>query len=133
MKNNKPYLVTCASYTEGCGRFIDSLRNMDNTADYFSVEFIHHFPEKPPHSARILIDEVYPGHMRRLEYIPISFLDLERWVIFCDTDDVLIQKTIPQLPEDKDFLIANENVIHKDSFWFSVIKQFPMFECLLDK
>lgn len=133
MKSTKPYLVTCASYTPGVDRFLYSIRKTEEAVEYLSVEFLPHFQEKPLYSVRLFKDIKYPGHMNRLQHIPFDFLDLDRWVIFSDTDDVIIQKKIPELPQDKDILVANENVNHQDGFWLSVIKQFPVFEPLLDK
>jgi hypothetical protein len=133
MKINKPYLVTCASYTNGCETFIQSLKNADDSISYYSVEFFPHFYEKPVHATRLLLSDEYPGHLRRLAYAPFDFIDLDRWVIFSDTDDVKIQKRVPELPDDKDILVANENVQHNEGFWAPVIKQFPIFESLLDK
>lgn len=131
--NKKPYLLTVASYTQGSEKFLASLRNTEGTIDYLSVEFEPPFYEKPLYSARLFLRGKYPGHLHRLEYVPFSFFDPDRWVIFCDTDDVIVQRPIPELPDKKDILVSNESVDHKDGFWFTVIKQFPVFTPLLDK
>ena len=131
---NLPYLISLASYTSGVDRYLDSLKNLGNSAEWIPVVFDsatwpHHLAETPSYR----IDTPYPGHLYRFEYIPQD-LDPDRWWIFTDTADVIFQKPIPDLDGlGIEIWTAPESETHRNNgIWKGIIGQFPQAEKLLD-
>lgn len=124
--NNKPYLLTVSSHTEGMPRFLESLKNID--VEHIVVQFN---PTTPGLKSYYEPGINYPGHIQKYGHIPLD-LDPERYIIFTDTDDVIFQKGLPEFGEF-DLYLAPENVIHRGSWWEPYINEHPVFEDLLDK
>lgn len=106
MNNPRPYLISLASQTNGVDTYIKTLsRYCLDSADIISVEFTPFLNEKAPHAKRLLLPMKFPGSVERFKHIPFGSLDLERFVIFTDTDDVVFQGKIPALEYDKNVQI----------------------------
>lgn len=124
--NNKPYLLTLSSHTEGMPRFLESLKNID--VEHIVVQFEPWTPNLQSHTLHAM---PYPGHIQKYAYVPRD-LDPERYIIFADTDDVVFQKGLPEFGEF-DLYLAPEGVIHRGSWWEPYINEHPEFTDLLDK
>lgn len=100
-------LVTIYSKTKGFPRFQESVEK-HRKFEWVKVEL-----------------PIYPGNTKRWEFLPKG---LDGHIIFTDTDDVIMQRSVPNMPG---IVTAPENVLHKDSFW----KEYCVgeYEILLDK
>jgi hypothetical protein len=122
----KPYLLTLSSETEGMSRFLKSLDNLGGNYEHIAVQF-------SPFTNMFTTakyDFPYPGHLKRHLYIPDN-LDLERYVIFTDTDDVIFQSPFPEFTSD--IYLAAENILHKDTIWNHWMKGTVFAPVLMEK
>jgi len=126
---NKPYLVTVASFTDGCKRFAKSLEHIKDQVEHIHISFEPAIPYFP---AWKKYEEGYCGNLKRFDYIPN--LDEKRFIIFSDTDDVVFQRPFPDLERmNYEVYLANENVKHVDSFWKPYIERNTYFEPLMQR
>lgn len=123
---SKPYLLTISSETPGMDRFRKSLEKLEGNYEHIAVQFTP-FSDM---ATTAKYDFPYPGHLKRHGYIPDN-LDPERYVIFCDTDDVIFQKPLPEL--EYDMYLATENVVHKDTIWNEWMKGTRFFDYLINR
>ena len=108
---------------------LSSLKNIGEEGidyEHIAIQF------QPPSKIKTTLEYncPYPGHLKRHSFIPRD-LDLDRYVIFCDTDDVVFQTKIPKL--SLDMYLAPENVTHRDTIWQHDMKDFRDFDVLMDK
>lgn len=131
MDKSIPYLLTLASDMEGTDRFLDSLENT-TPMEHIPVQF-------QPWNNKILAKNIanlychdipFPGHFNKWKYVPEG-LDLERYVIFSDTSDVVFQEGLPRL--EYDLYLAPENVDHRNTMWKEHIEKFPSLAPLMDR
>lgn len=137
--NKKPYLISLASHTDGCDRYLKSLHRLEDSVSLVYVEFAPH-AWKFPVSACGLSDvrhirhaSPYPGPHPRWQYIPED-LDPNRWWVFADTADVLFQRPIPDLDQfDADILVQCEGMTHAENpVWGPYIRdRYPQYSSLL--
>lgn len=123
----KPYLITLSSHTPGMNRFMLSTKLID--VEHIAVQFepytnFHGYDIKESQNER-----PYPGHLMRHSFIPTD-LDPSRYVVFCDTDDVVFQTALPELTAD--MYLAPENVLHRDTIWNDYMTD-PRFAELLNE
>ncbi len=127
----KPYLISLASYTEGVKRYLESLKNLENSVDWVSVEFEPYLP-----SLAVFYRQPcpYPGNLYRFDYLPKN-LDSNRWWIFTDTADVIFQRPVPNLDQDAvEVWVAPESEIHgNNGVWRGFIERYPCAHRLLDQ
>jgi len=121
-----PYLLTLSSHTAGVPRFNESIKNLGEV-EHIAVQFLPYSKEFKSYKETGV---PFPGHVRKQMFIPKD-LDPERYVIFADTDDVVFQKPFPEFTHD--LYLSTENAPHKDTGWTKYIKEYPMFDTLLDK
>jgi len=105
----KPYLISVCSVTPGLDRFLEGVKKID-------VEHV-----------MVALDP-YPGHIEKYNFFPKD-LDPDRYVVFLDTDDVIIQKELPEFTHD--LYLSAENAKHKDTIWKQVIEETHGFEELM--
>ncbi len=118
-----PYLLTVSSDTKGVARFSESIKNLGEV-EHIAVQFN---PESNQFKTHTKINIPFPGHINKLSYVPRD-LDLDRYVIFSDTDDVIFQKPFPEFTSD--LYLACENVPHSETIWLKFIDLYPQFEVL---
>lgn len=122
------YLLTISSNMPNTQRFLDSITNLD--AEHISVQFKPYYHKE---GAYKLFPFPYPGNLARFKFVPDN-LDLDRFLIFTDTDDVIFQKDLPYLTFfDHEIYVADEHEVHKNSYWKRYINIYPEFECLADR
>lgn len=137
----KPYLISLASSSSGVKRYLDSLKHLQDSVEWISVEFdpsfvIHDSIADHLSSYRRRWPQCpYPGNLKRFDYFP-DFLDDSRWWIFTDTADVIFQAPVPDLEAlGVEVLASCENELFADSWAFRpIIDAFrPKLDALLDK
>jgi hypothetical protein len=101
-----PYLLSIYSLTPNTQRHLDSTKKL--TCEHINIRL-----------------DTYPGHQEKWRHFPKG-LDPERHLIFLDTDDVLVQKDLPELTDD--IYVGAENILHKDTIWKDVIKETGLSE-----
>lgn len=116
----KFYLLTLSSHTKGLPRFNESLKNLGEF-EHIAVQFL---PYSSEFKNSIETDVTFPGHVKKQMFIPRG-LDLDRYVVFSDTDDVIFQKPFPEFTHD--LYLAPENVSHRDTIWKKYIEEYPVF------
>jgi hypothetical protein len=147
---NQPLYITAASKTNGAPRFIDSLRRIKDEVEFLFIEFLPHYPDQIDkrtwmmdfeNARRIKFVNInYPGNIQRWKYIysVIKTLKLDedpgRWVIFSDTDDVMLQRSLPVLDQGRHIYLSSEGITHKEAeYWVPIIKKYPSFRPLLEE
>lgn len=137
----KPYLLSLASNSKGVSRYLDSLKNLQDSVEWISVEFDPSFiihdsiADRLSDFRRYWPGITYPGNLTRFEYVPDS-LDEDRWWIFTDTSDVIFQAPIPNLDKTgQDILVSCENELFGESWFFKpMIEAFaPKLDALKDR
>lgn len=137
----KPYLLSLASNSKGVSRYLDSLKNLQDSVEWISVEFDPSFiihdsiADHLSDFRRYWPGITYPGNLARFEYVPDS-LDEDRWWIFTDTSDVIFQAPIRNLDKTgQDILVSCENELFGESWFFKpMIEAFaPKLDALKDR
>ena len=127
MNKSTPYLLTLASDMPGADRFYDSIPCLGKV-EHIAVQF-QPFSQRE-FNRNIMHNIPFPGHFNKWKFVPNN-LDLERYVIFSDTSDVIFQTKLPKFTYD--LYLAPESVDHRDTMWKEHIEQFPAFSLLMDK
>src|SRR5918911_1238269 len=111
----RPYLISCASRTDGVERYENTLKFLEGSVEPVTIWF-----------------DKYPGHLYRFDVLLRKNLDQDRWWIFTDCVDVVFQAPIPDLDVCKhDILVCDEKQIHNNVFWRPYILRYPVFSPLL--
>ena len=132
----KPYLISTCSYTPGVDRYIKSLSNLLETVELVYVDFTPHLVGEISGLSsvrRIKEPRRYPGPQARWQHIPTD-LDLDRWWIFTDTQDVVFQRPIEDLDrfDSRCVLVQYEGMTHAENgFWSGYIESRSVYQNLL--
>lgn len=138
----KPYLISLASLTKGVTRYLDSLKYLQDSVEWISVEFDPSFiindaiADHLSNFHRFWPQCPYPGNLKRFDYIPMDKLDENRWWIFTDTADVIFQSPVPDLDQTgQEILVSCENELFGESWFFQpMIAAFaPKLDALKDR
>jgi hypothetical protein len=125
----KPYLISCSSYTPGLNRYLKTLENLEDSVELVMVEFEPVIRDSYQIKGISQINRVktgirWPGMMHRLSYIPKD-LDESRWWVFTDSSDVVFQGPIPLLPDEEFILTSKEGeTFSENGFWIPYLKRY---------
>jgi len=108
----KPYLITKSSFMLTNHYFINSFPKLEDSVEYISYQLEPYWNENPPNAKVIKLNQHFRYHADKFLNLDLSELDLNRWIIFCDTGDVIFQKPIPDLDDSKEIYVASENITH---------------------
>lgn len=143
-----PLIVTAASATKNTKRFLENARKLRDEAEFLFIEFTPHYPKEYngrtwmvdfPNGRQVKIKNVaYPGNLRRWQWVKPVMTKLGyarqygRWVIFLDTDDVIIQKGLPEVDPGKRIYVQNEGItFDQTDFWPKILKKNIAFRPIM--
>jgi hypothetical protein len=106
------YLLSLYTPTQNSDKHFESIKKLDG-------EHI-----------KIKLDK-YPGHLEKYFFIPDN-LDKDRYVVFLDTDDVLVQTNFPY-KFSHDLYLSGENTTHDKTMWVDAINQNPQWAFLMNQ
>src|SRR3990167_6379342 len=103
----KPYLITKSNSVNENKLFLDSFRKLQNSVEHISYQLLPYWTENPEGTTVIKINHHFRYHADKFLELNILELDLNRWIIFTDTTDILFQKPIPEFDDNKEIYVSS--------------------------
>jgi hypothetical protein len=126
---SKPYFLCAFNHAKGAKKFFNSMRkHLDGKVRPICLMYEPHGDIKlPKDSILIKYPKLYTGNTGRLknfhDILPKLKLDKDAWIFFSDVHDVEFQCPLPDLPDDVDILVSNEQKTFGEiDFW---VQWFP--------